>query len=79
MGQSGVVQSEAASVPETSLEMELDALEEKIQKAVRLIEGLRLEKLILEDEVKRLRDERVEAVARLARILEQVDSLSEGS
>lgn len=79
MGQSGVVQTGAASVPETSLEMELDALEEKIQKAVRLIEGLRLEKMILEDEVKRLREERVEAVARLGRILEQVDSLGEGS
>lgn len=79
MGQSGVVQTGTSSVPEASLEMELDALEEKIQKAVRMIEGLRLEKMILEDEVKRLREERVEAVARLGRILEQVDSLGEGS
>ena len=50
MGQSGLVHPGAASVPEASLERDLDALEEKIQKAVHLIEGLRLEKMILEDE-----------------------------
>lgn len=80
MGNNGV-----ESPTEVSIEMEFDRLEEKVQKAVEVIDRLRKEKQQLETENERLRsmeneclrlmEEREETVSRLSRILEKVDSI----
>jgi hypothetical protein len=74
-----MVQSAVESREDTTIEMELDLLEEKIQEAAALIERLRGEKRALEEECVRLRSERGETLNRLSRILEKVDSLAGGS
>ncbi len=80
MGNNGV-----ESPTEVSIGMEFDRLEEKVQKAVEMIDRLRKEKQQLETENERLRsmeneclrlmEEREETVNRLSRILEKVDSI----
>lgn len=74
-----MVQSGVESQVDTTIEMELDLLEEKVQEAATLIERLRNEKRVLEEECTRLRSERGETLNRLSRILEKVDSLAGGS
>ncbi|MEZ4653147.1 MAG: cell division protein ZapB [Candidatus Eisenbacteria bacterium] len=74
-----MVQSGVESPTDTTIEMELDLLEQKIQEAASLIERLRSEKRSLEEECTRLRSERGETLNRLSRILEKVDSLAGGS
>ena len=71
-----MVQSGVESPVDTTIEMELDLLEEKVQEAATLIERLRNEKRALEEECLRLRSERGETLNRLSRILEKVDSLA---
>lgn len=68
----GTVLAEGEDV---DLLFELELLEEKIQAAIRSIESLRTEKVALERENQRLRNERVETVTRLTRLVEKVDSL----
>lgn len=70
MGNNGV-----ESTADVTIEMELDLLEEKVLKAAEAIDKLRAEKKRLEAECERLRGEREETVARLARILEKIDAL----
>jgi len=74
-----MVQGGVESPVDTTIEMELDLLEEKVQEAATLIERLRNEKRALEEECNRLRSERGETLNRLSRILEKVDSLAAGS
>ena len=74
-----MVQSGVESPVDTTIEMELDLLEEKVQEAATLIERLRNEKRALEEECLRLRSERGVTLNRLSRILEKVDSLASGS
>jgi uncharacterized coiled-coil DUF342 family protein len=71
-----MVQSGVESPADTTIEMELDLLEKKVQEAAGLVERLRRERQELEEECARLRSERTETLSRLARILEKVDSLS---
>ena len=52
-----MVQSGVESPVDTTIEMELDLLEEKVQEAATLIERLRNEKRALEDEVASLTEQ----------------------
>jgi uncharacterized coiled-coil DUF342 family protein len=74
-----MVQSEVESPADTTIETELDLLEEKIQEAATLIERLRGEKRALEEQCAKLSSERGETLNRLSRILEKIDSLAGGS
>ena len=71
-----MVQSGVESPVDTTIERELDLLEEKIQEAATLIERLRGENRALEEQCAKLRSERGETLNRLSRILEKVDSLA---
>ena len=74
-----MVQSGVESPVDTTIEMELDLLEEKVQEAATLIERQRNEKRALEEECLRLGSVRGLTLNRLSRILEKVDSLASGS